>query len=188
MVGRGEAETALYLYASTGKKDGQRPGELGPADVLALRQGYVVADAAGIFDSSFAREGIIECGCNMHARRYFTRALDAGDSRAALPLAAFKSLYQFEAQVRARDPAERLASPPGALRSPLRPTRRLVPHSSALRTALLAARQGHRLSTQSRDRPPAIPRRRRRAPRQRGRRAPPRPRCADAEEFPLRRQ
>jgi len=108
-VGRGEVETALYLYASTGKKDGQRPGELGPADVLALRQGYVVADAATVFDSSFAREGITECGCNMHARRYFTRALDAGDRRAALPLAAFKSIYEHEAEVRDRPPAERLA-------------------------------------------------------------------------------
>ena len=108
-VGRGEAETALYLYASTGKKDGQRPGELGPADVLALRRGYTVADAAGIFDSSFAREGIVECGCNMHARRYFAKALDAGDARAALPLAAFKSLYELEAEVRDRAPADRLA-------------------------------------------------------------------------------
>jgi transposase len=108
-VGRGEVETALYLYASTGKKDGQRQGELGPADVLAMRQGYVVADAAGIFDSSFEREGIVECGCNMHARRYFAKALDAGDARAALPLAAFKSLYEFEAEVRDKEPADRLA-------------------------------------------------------------------------------
>ncbi len=102
-VGRGETDTALYLYASTGKKEGQREGELGPQDVLALRQGYTVADAATMFDESFRREGIIECGCNMHARRYFAKALDAGDARAALPLAAFKSLYEIEAAVRDRD-------------------------------------------------------------------------------------
>jgi transposase len=102
-VGRGEIDTALYLYASTGKKQGQREGELGPQDVLALRQGYTVADAATMFDESFRREGIIECGCNMHARRYFTKALDAGDARAALPLAAFKSLYEIEAAIRDRD-------------------------------------------------------------------------------------
>jgi hypothetical protein len=30
--------------------------------------------------------------CNMHARRYFMKALDAGDQRAALPLAAYKRL------------------------------------------------------------------------------------------------
>ena len=108
-VGRGVAETALYLYASTAKKDGQRPGELGPADVLALRHGYTVADAASVFDSSFERAGIIECGCNMHARRYFTKALDAGDARAALPLAAFKKIYEWEATVAEATPEERLA-------------------------------------------------------------------------------
>lgn len=108
-VGRGDADTALYLYASTAKKDGQLPGELGPADVLALRKGYTVADAATVFDSSFEREGIMECGCNMHARRYFTKALDAGDARAALPLAAFKSIYEWEATVRDGTAAERLA-------------------------------------------------------------------------------
>ena len=92
----GELATALYLYTSTGKAKAQRPGELGPDDVLKLRQGLTVADAATLFNKSFQREGIIECGCNMHSRRYFTRALDAGDPRAALPLAAFKKLYDVE--------------------------------------------------------------------------------------------
>ncbi len=107
-VGRGESDTALYLYASTGKREGQRAGELGPADVLALRRGFTVADASSLFDTSFQREGIVECGCNMHARRYFVKALDGGDGRAALPLAAFKSLYEIEAAVRGRDEKERL--------------------------------------------------------------------------------
>jgi len=105
----GDEETALYLYASTGKKHGQREGELGPADMLAKRKGYTVADAAGIFDTSFKRPGIIECGCNMHARRYFRKALDGGDSRAALPLAAFKRLYAIEDEIRDRDAQGRLA-------------------------------------------------------------------------------
>ena len=101
--------TALYLYASTGKKDGQREGELGPADVLKLRVGYTVADASNLFDTSFKRKELIECGCNMHARRYFTKALDAGDARAALPLAAFKKLYDLEEEIRSRDAPEKLA-------------------------------------------------------------------------------
>jgi hypothetical protein len=46
-----------------------------------------------------------ECGCNMHGRRYFTKALDAGDARASLPLAAFKKLYDVEEEVRGRAPA-----------------------------------------------------------------------------------
>jgi transposase len=45
----------------------------------------------------------------MHARRYFSKALDAGDARAALPLAAFKSIYELEQEVRDRDDAARLA-------------------------------------------------------------------------------
>ena len=92
----GTTHTALCIYASTGKAVGQRPGELGPADILARRTGLTVADASGTFDTSFEREGLIECGCNMHGRRYMTKALDAGDARAALPVAAFKRLYDIE--------------------------------------------------------------------------------------------
>jgi len=103
-------DTALYLYASTGKKLGQRDGELGPEDVLNYRRGYVVADAATLFDASFKRDELTECGCNMHARRYFTKALDRGDARAALPLAAFKKLYVIEDEIRERDPAAKLVA------------------------------------------------------------------------------
>jgi transposase len=75
-------------------------GELGPEDVLAKRNGFVVADAAGVFDASFKRPSLIECGCNMHSRRYFRKALERGDGRAALPLAAFKKLYDIEEEIR----------------------------------------------------------------------------------------
>jgi transposase len=91
---------AAYLYMSTGKATAQRPGELGPQDMLDLREGPTVADASGLFDASFAREKLIECGCNMHARRYFVKALDAGDKRAALPIAAYKKLYEIERELR----------------------------------------------------------------------------------------
>ena len=96
----GDKNVAAYLFASTGKKRGQKPGELGPEDMLENRNGYTVADASTLFDHSFKREGIVECGCHMHARRYFAKALDAGDARAALPIAAFKKLYEIEAKVR----------------------------------------------------------------------------------------
>lgn len=96
----GDERFAAYVYASTGKARGQKPGELGPEDVLANHEGFTVADASSVFDASFKREGLIECGCNMHGRRRFTKALDAGDTRAALPLAAYKKLYEIEAKVR----------------------------------------------------------------------------------------
>jgi len=96
----GDKNVAAYLFASTGKKRGQKPGELGPEDMLENRNGYTVADASTLFDHSFKREAIVECGCHMHARRYFAKALDAGDARAALPIAAYKKLYEIEAKVR----------------------------------------------------------------------------------------
>jgi transposase len=98
----GESQ-AVYLYTSTGKKVGQRDGEVGPEDFLSKRRGYTVADAASIFDLSFRRPELIEVGCNMHARRYFVKALDAGDTRAAVPIAAFQALYAVEDAVRGTD-------------------------------------------------------------------------------------
>lgn len=87
---------AAYLFNTTGKKVGVLPGELGPEQVLALRRGPVVADASNLFDKSFQRDDLIEVGCNMHARRYFVKALDAGDARAAPAIAAYRTLYDVE--------------------------------------------------------------------------------------------
>ncbi len=89
-------DTAVFLYCSTGHKQGQSKHDVGPEDFLNRRTGYTVADASGLFDASFKRPELIECGCNMHARRYFVKAFDGGDELAALPLAAFKKLYKIE--------------------------------------------------------------------------------------------
>jgi transposase len=96
----GDSEIAVYLYTSTGKKLGQREGEMGPEDFLSRRRGYVVADASNLFELSFKRNDLIEVGCNMHARRYFVKALESNDTRASLPLAAFKKLYKIEEEIR----------------------------------------------------------------------------------------
>jgi transposase len=104
----GDQQSAVFLYCRTGKARGQVEGELGPADILTRRSGFVCADAAGIFDSSMLREDIVEVGCNMHARRYFVKALDAGDARAAVPIAAYKTLYDVEATVRDESSERRL--------------------------------------------------------------------------------
>lgn len=69
-VGVNEAATfAAYLFTSTGSAKAQRKEEIGPADMLALRTGFTVADASNLFDASFKRPDLVECGCNMHARR-----------------------------------------------------------------------------------------------------------------------
>jgi transposase len=106
----GDQDVAVYLYASTGKKLGQREGELGPEDMLARRTGYTVADASNVFEASFKRPDLVECGCNMHGRRRFVHALERGDTRAALPIAAYKKLYEIEAKIRDLDPSEKLAA------------------------------------------------------------------------------
>jgi len=74
----GSANVAAYVYTSTGSAKAQRNGEIGPADMLALRSGYTVADASNLFDPSFKRPDLIECACNMHARRYFRQSARRG--------------------------------------------------------------------------------------------------------------
>ena len=103
-------DTALFLYCSSGHSRGQddEHKDIGPEEFLALRKGYTVADAASVFDRSFKRDDLIECGCNMHARRYLVAALDGGDQRAALPIAGFKKLYDIEEKIRRLDDAEKL--------------------------------------------------------------------------------
>jgi hypothetical protein len=104
----GDETNAVYLYTSTGKKLAQREGELGPEDVLAMRHGFTVADAANIFEESFKNPSLIEVGCNMHARRYWVKALEAGDHRAALAIGALKALYEIEESVRGQAPERKL--------------------------------------------------------------------------------
>lgn len=102
----GDGKVSFYLYTTTGKKNGQRRDndgkllEMGPEDVLRRRTGLVVADASTPFEASFKREDLIECGCNAHGRRGFVKALDGKDSRAALPIGAYRRLYELEREAR----------------------------------------------------------------------------------------
>ena len=104
----GGKDCCAYLYASTGKKVGQREGEIGPEEFLAHRTGYVVADAANLFEKSFQSDRLIEVGCNMHGRRRYVQALEGKDERAAYPVAAFQTLYDVEECVRDADDETRL--------------------------------------------------------------------------------
>ena len=103
----GDQELVVYLYASTGRKNGQRVGEVGPEDFLAMRSGLTMADASNVFDKSFLRSDLIELACNMHGRRYFIKALDSGDTRAALPIAAYKRIYDIEEEAAKLSEVER---------------------------------------------------------------------------------
>jgi transposase len=109
----GDGKVSFYTYTSTGKKNGQRRDddgnliELGPEDVLKMRKGLTVADASNLFDKSFERDDLTECGCNAHGRRGFVKALDRGDSRAALPIGAYRRLYEYEREARDMSVEER---------------------------------------------------------------------------------
>lgn len=72
------------MCCSTGRARARGPGELGPQDMLAARECYVVGDASSIFEASFSRPALIEGGCNIHGRRYFTgRSMPATRAPAA---------------------------------------------------------------------------------------------------------
>jgi transposase len=103
----GDTDKAVFLYTSTGKKVGQLEGEIGPEQFLSLRKGYIVADASNLFDETFKSEDRTEVGCNMHGRRYFQKALDAGDARAAVVIEAFQALYDVEYDAKDLDVEER---------------------------------------------------------------------------------
>ncbi len=92
-----------------------------PQEILAGREGYVVADAGGVYDGLFTRKGskAIEVGCWMHGRRGFFKAFELGDLRAAIPLKYIKQLYkveelarQLKADVKRRERLRRSKSAP----------------------------------------------------------------------------
>jgi len=67
-----------------------------PEDFLETRKGYVVADPSNLFDVAFKSPERIDV-VQHTPERGFVKALDAGDLRASVPIAAFKALYDVEA-------------------------------------------------------------------------------------------
>lgn len=62
-------------------------------ELLGERTGWLQVDAYKGYEPIFAAGKAIEVGCNMHCRRYFVRALEAKDLRAARPLQLYQQLY-----------------------------------------------------------------------------------------------
>jgi transposase len=63
---------------------------------LGVREGWMQADAYAGFDRLYERGGAIEVGCWAHARRYYVKALDVGDARAATALDIIGRLFKVE--------------------------------------------------------------------------------------------
>ena len=95
----------VFQYAPDGE------GKHGPWKQLAGRDGYIQADAAGVFDRLFNGKvaSAIEVGCVAHARRKLADLLET-DKRVARPLKHIQNLYRIEKAAKAQGmgPAERL--------------------------------------------------------------------------------
>lgn len=95
----------VFQYAPDGE------GKHGPWKQLAGREGYIQADAAGVFDRLFNGKvaSAIEVGCIAHARRKLADLLET-DKRVARPLKHLQDLYRIEKAAKAQGmgPAQRL--------------------------------------------------------------------------------
>jgi transposase len=101
----GDSAWAAFVYTPDWKQEG-------PLSFLEGREGWLLVDGYKGYDKLFTRPGAtaVEVGCWSHARRYFVEALEAGDTRAALPLSLMGRLFEVEREASAQqvDEAERL--------------------------------------------------------------------------------
>jgi len=120
-----QASGRLWGYAVTptwrrtfssrrGRSRGNAKASLAPRTCSTLRTGYTVADASNLFDKSFKREDLVECGCNMHARRYFVKALDGADARAAAAHRRLQEAVRDRGRNRDKDEDAKRAARTGA--------------------------------------------------------------------------
>lgn len=68
--------------------------------LLAGYKGYLVADAATVFDRIYKSGDIVEVACWAHARRYFFKALGSDPELAGHALARIKALFRIERSIK----------------------------------------------------------------------------------------
>jgi transposase len=73
----------------------------GPSKFLRGFQGHLQADAFSGYDGIYAGGGVIEVGCNAHARRKFIEAQSTDAARASTALAYYRELYAIERDIKA---------------------------------------------------------------------------------------
>lgn len=100
------AEHRFAYFAYTPSREGRWP----QAELAGYR-GYLQVDGYAGYDALFTNGERCEVGCWAHARRYFVRAAEAGDARAAPAIAWIQGLYRVEAQAKERElvPGDRKA-------------------------------------------------------------------------------
>jgi transposase len=99
---RGDTGPSLTVFDFSHDRSKKRPLEF-----LGDYRGYVHADAYSGYDELFRREGIIEVGCWVHARRKFDEAASSRHLEATEMIARIVRLYRVEAEVREMTPEDR---------------------------------------------------------------------------------
>jgi transposase len=91
----------------------------GPSRFLGGFRGFLQADAFTGYDGIYAGGGVVEVGCNAHARRKFIEAQTSDPARAAVALAHYRQLYAIEREIKA-EIAERPPDADEAARAAIR--------------------------------------------------------------------
>ena len=99
---RGDTGPPLAVFDFSRDRSKKRPLEF-----LGDYRGYVHADAYSGYDELFHREGIIEVGCWVHARRKFDEAASSRQVEATEIMARIAQLYKVEADCAELIPDER---------------------------------------------------------------------------------
>ena len=101
--GRSKRENwQMFVFIADGDHVVFRYAESGTAAAVASMLdgfcGYVLADAAKIFDSLFTKMGMTEVACWFHLRRYFYKAIGSDPQRAYEALSLISKLFKINRQ------------------------------------------------------------------------------------------
>jgi transposase len=77
--------------------------------LLGDYKGKLIADAHTIYDHLYRSNGVIECGCWAHTRRYFFKSLDTDPERAKFAIELIGKLFEVERENATAPPERRLA-------------------------------------------------------------------------------
>jgi transposase len=79
----------------------------GPKEFLENYEGFLQCDGYSVYDKIGKHPKIHLVGCHVHARRYFVKAKDAGDTRANFVLEQYQKIYQHERHCHQMEPKNR---------------------------------------------------------------------------------